>query len=51
MAATALFSVLTFRGVFCLNSTVSKGGMHLDKLSDPSLFVCEKSAIIPFDES
>lgn len=44
-SGSGAFSVLDYSS----NSTVSKGSMH--KLSDPSFFVCEKSVIIPFDES
>lgn len=46
-SGSGAFSVLDYSS----NSTVSKGSMHLDKLCDPSFFVCEKSVIIPFDES
>ena len=46
-SGSGTFSVLDYSS----NSTVSKGSMHLDKLCDPSFFVCEKSVIIPFDES
>ena len=46
-SGSGVFSVLDYSS----NNTVSKGGMHLDKLSDPGFFVCEKSVIIAFDES